>query len=73
MDFDVPNLIASVLFSLIGFMYLKHGKKAVEMKFAISGILLVVFGYFTPSVPWTVGVGIILCASPFFIGRNQQL
>lgn len=55
----------SLVFSLIGFFYLKHGKRVVDMKFAIAGILLVIFGYFTPTIAWTIGVGVLLCAAPF--------
>lgn len=55
------------MFSLVGFLYLKQGKKNAEMKYAIAGILLVVFGYFTPSVAWTIGIGILLSAAPFLI------
>ncbi len=46
-------------------MYLKHGKRVAEMKFAICGMLLIIFGYFTPNIWWTIGIGILLCAGPF--------
>jgi hypothetical protein len=65
MDFDVPNLIAALVFGCLGLMYLKHAKKAIAMRFAITGILLVVFGYFTPSVAWTIGIGVVLALTPF--------
>ena len=65
MDFDVPNLIASLLFSVIGLFYFKYAKRNSELKFAVVGALLMAFGYFTPNIWWTIGVGIAIGAIPF--------
>ncbi len=54
-------------------MYLKRGKKNVEMKFAIFGMLLIIFGYFTPNIWWTIGIGLLLCFGPFLpMGQKPQ-
>ncbi len=65
MDFSPGNIAVSVVTSLIGFFYLKHGKRNADMKFAIFGMLLMVYSYFTPSVLWSAGIGVLLAAGPF--------
>ena len=69
MNFDVPNIVVMLIFSGIGFVYLSYGRKLGEFDFIISGVLLMVYSYFTPSVLWTVIVGAIITAIPYIRRR----
>jgi hypothetical protein len=65
LDFDAPNIICSVLFSVVGLAYLRFGKRRTEPKFYFVGAVLLVYSYAMPSLAWNIGVGILLTAVPF--------
>lgn len=65
MDFDAPNIIAMVVFSGVGFVYFSYGKRMTEPRFMLSGAALFAYSYFTPSIAWTVGLGLLISAVPF--------
>jgi hypothetical protein len=69
MSFDPKTLLLAFIFSIFGMAYLSFGKKRQEMRFVISGILLMVFTYFVDSTQWTVVWGVGLLASPFLMAR----
>lgn len=65
MTFDFPNIMVALLFSAVGFVYMSFGKRRTEPKFFIVGALLLAYSYFTPTLAWNIGVGILLSAVPF--------
>lgn len=65
MTFDAPNIIVALIFSAVGFVYLSFGKKTTRPKYFISGALLLAYSYFTPTLAWNIGVGLLLSAIPF--------
>ncbi len=65
MTFDFPNIMVALFFSAVGFVYFSFGKKQTQPKFFITGAALFVYSYFTPTLAWNIGVGILLAAVPF--------
>lgn len=66
MDLSLPSpaaLLASLVFSVIGFGVFMYGKKQGLVKPIAIGVALMVFPYFVSRVwlQWVIGVG--LCAS----------
>ena len=69
MTWDLPNIVVSVLFSLVGLAFLRFGKKQNEIRFAVLGVLLMGYSYFMPSLVWNILVGAALAAAPYTIWR----
>lgn len=67
MDFDFSVIVASVVFSAIGYFYFSYGKRMTNFPLAATGMALMVYGYFTPSLLACVGVGSMLLALPFVL------
>ena len=65
MKFDLVNILALLIFSSAGLIYIKYGKTSGEMRFVVAGVLLLVYGYFTPSIAWSIILGAIFAVSPF--------
>ncbi|WP_035051712.1 hypothetical protein [Andreprevotia chitinilytica] len=55
-------LFAGFLFSLIGFIAFRYGKKQQQMKTMIIGIALMVYPYFVPETWMLYLIGVALCA-----------
>jgi hypothetical protein len=60
-------LLWSVLFGGIGTGYFIYGKKQRAIVPLCTGIALLVFPYFVPTVTLLVLVGVVLVAIPYFI------
>jgi hypothetical protein len=61
------SLAMGVLTGAIGVGYFIYGKRQARFAPLVAGMLLCVYPYFVDSVPWLVGVGLLLIAAPFFI------
>jgi hypothetical protein len=59
-------LLWGLLFGSIGTGYVIYGHKQKAVVPLVAGIALIVFPYFVPNVYLLVGVGIALCAAPYF-------
>jgi hypothetical protein len=59
-DFSPYNLLSGFVFSLIGWLVFRAGKRQSNISWVVSGILLMSYSMFTPSAMWTTGVGIAL-------------
>ena len=69
MDLDIPNLAFNFLFSIIGFALFRYAQKQLNIRGVAIGVALMGYGYFMPSLPWTIGVGIVLCTVAYFWAR----
>lgn len=65
MDFDWNVIIASLVFSAVGYVYFSYGRRTTNIQLVMIGISLMVYGYFTPSLLACVLVGSGLSALPF--------
>jgi len=65
MDFNIPSLVSSLIFSSIGFGYFLYGKRQQQFLFLIAGLALMIYPYII-SGAWTITiVGLVLLAGPF--------
>lgn len=60
MNFDPTWLFLSLIPSGIGFVLLVYGKKQERWPQLAAGLALLVYPYFTDTVPWLVGIGIAI-------------
>jgi hypothetical protein len=60
LDFDTNSLLAGLLVSSIGFVLFRYGKKMGRPPQLVTGIVLMVYPYFITSVPWMLGVAVLL-------------
>ena len=67
MDFNWPNIIVSLIFSVVGFGYFRYGKRLQAPVHMMTGAILMGYGYFVDSWWVNILIGAALCAVPFFI------
>jgi len=60
MNLDVNALLASLLISSVGFVFLAYGKKQQRLPQVLAGVGLMAFPYFVSSVPWMLGIAVAL-------------
>jgi hypothetical protein len=61
MSLDASSLIAGLVVSGIGYVLFTYGRKQARPPQILGGLLLMVFPYFVPSVPWMLLVAAALC------------
>ena len=60
-----PQLLISLLFSLIGYFAWRHGRRESDIRALIIGITLMFYPYLVPNVWAMFGVGVALTAGLF--------
>ncbi len=63
------SILASIIFSLVGLVYLKQGKADGDAVKLVCALALLVFPYFVGGVIWVVLIGAALTALPFVARR----
>lgn len=66
---DPWGILFSVIFSLVGMVYLKQGKTSGDFTKLACGIALMAFPYFVGGALWIALVGAALTALPFILER----
>ena len=66
MSFDATWLMLSLIPSGVGFVLFVYGKKQGEWALLVGGLLLMIYPYFTETVPALIGVGVVLAATIYF-------
>jgi hypothetical protein len=61
-DIDASSLIAGLVVSSIGYVLFSYGRKMTRPPHLLGGLILMVFPYFVPGVPWMLALGAVLCA-----------
>jgi hypothetical protein len=66
-DFSMSNILAGLIFGVIGLWIFRRGRKEANNKIVVIGMLLMVYPMFTngPVQDWGVGVG--LCWLFYFL------
>lgn len=67
MDFDPTVLILSLIPSGIGFVLFTYGRKSDRWPQLVTGILFMVYPYFTGGVTAMVSVGLLLGAALYLM------
>ena len=63
------TLLASLVFSMVGLVYLKQGKNEGDVTRMVCGAALLVYSYFVPGALLVVAVGALLTALPFILRK----
>mgnify|MGYP001478825153 CR=1 FL=1 len=66
---DAWSILASLIFSLVGLVYLKQGKTDGDVTKLVCGVALMAFPYFISGVLWIALIGAALTALPFISQR----
>lgn len=62
MDLDVSSIAAGFVVSGVGFVLFNYGRKMGRIPHVLTGLILMVFPYFVPSVLVMFGIAALLCA-----------
>lgn len=60
-------LFASLIFSIIGLVAFRHGKKNTLLAPTILGIALMAYTYFVDGIWLVYGIGLALCAALYYL------
>jgi hypothetical protein len=63
----VAALLWGLLFSSAGLGFFLYGRKQQRLVPLLCGLTLMLYPYFVPNIPLLVGIGIALCALPYFV------
>jgi hypothetical protein len=69
MNFDASTLIAGFVVSGIGFVLFSYGRKMGRAPHVVTGIVLMVFPYFVPTVLLMFGIAALLCGALYMAAR----
>lgn len=70
LDFSISGLLASLIFSVLGFWVFKEGKRRNNLHWLVIGIFLMVYTYFVNSIYLDWGVGVVLVYGAYHF-RNE--
>ena len=59
-NLDASSLIAGFVVSGVGFVLFSYGRKLSRIPQMCGGLILMVFPYFVPSVPWMLAIAGLL-------------
>ncbi|CAK0773172.1 conserved hypothetical protein [Gammaproteobacteria bacterium] len=65
---SVWGIFASIVFSVIGLVYIRYGKKRGPLSTMIYGFILLLFPYFVSDTATMIAIGTIISAMPLFFG-----
>ena len=63
------GMIASLVFSCVGYFYFKRGRSESDTNKLVCGIAMMVYPYFVTNALYITLVGAVLMAAPFIIER----
>jgi hypothetical protein len=69
MDLSPPQIMATLVGSGVGFVYLSYGRSEADWPLAASGLALMTSSFFFTSLLWIVVVGAAIAAAPFACRR----
>jgi uncharacterized membrane protein len=67
LNFSAGMLLWGLLFSSIGLGYFMYGRKQRKVVPLICGLCLMAYPYFISNLGVLVGVGVLVCAVPYFL------
>lgn len=62
MELDASSLIAGFVVSGVGFVFFNYGRKMGRPIHVVTGLLLMVYPYFVPTVWIMLVIGALVCA-----------
>jgi hypothetical protein len=69
MGMSMWGIIASLAFSLLGYLYVKWGRSRNDVTEIVCGVLLMLYPYFVTKTLYIVGAGLVIAAAPYVLGN----
>ncbi|MFM6928845.1 MAG: hypothetical protein ACKOX6_10305 [Bdellovibrio sp.] len=66
LNFDMSSIIAGLIFGLVGWYVLKHGRREANMRNVGFGLALMIYPYFVDGPKLTWAIGLALCGFAYF-------
>jgi len=61
-DFSVSTILAGLLFGVAGLWLVRNGRREGNLRWAMIGVVLMIYPYFSPNAYVDWGLGFFLCA-----------
>jgi hypothetical protein len=71
MDLSPPHILATLVGSGVGYVYLSYGRSEADWPLAASGLALMTYGFFLRSLLGIVVVGAAIAVAPFVCRRSS--
>jgi hypothetical protein len=69
--FSISNLVAGILFGIIGYWVYRQGRKQVKNRNVFLGIVLMGYPYFVDNPKLTWGIGFLVCGIIYYFWDND--
>ncbi len=69
-DLDAGTLITGLLVSGVGYVFFSYGRKMSRPLHVLTGLVLMVYPYFVPSVVLSLAIGALLCGLNYLAVRS---
>lgn len=66
LSFDVPSLIAGLVFGIVGLYVFRRGKKESSMRLVMLGLALMIYPYFVEGATLNWLVGFLLSGASYY-------
>jgi multisubunit Na+/H+ antiporter MnhE subunit len=66
LSFDVPSLIAGLVFGIVGLYVFRRGKKESSMRLVVLGLALMIYPYFVDGATLNWVVGFLLSGASYY-------
>ena len=70
MNLSLPQIVATLVGSGVGYVYLSYGRSQTDWPLAASGLTLMTYSLFVSSVLWLVVIGAAIAVAPFVCRRS---
>jgi hypothetical protein len=71
MDLNPLQILAALVGSALGYVYLSYGRSQEDWPLVASGIALMAYSFFVTSLLWLVVVGVAIAVAPFGYRRSS--
>ena len=71
MDLNPLQILAALVGSAFGYIYLSYGRSQGDCALVASGIALIAYSFFVTSLLWLVLVGVAIAAARFECRRSS--
>lgn len=68
--FSASQILASLIFSVIGIYVFRHGKKTLNYPVILTGVVMMIYPLFTSGWLQDWGVGIALCMAAYYFNER---
>lgn len=66
LSFDVPSLIAGLIFGIVGLYVFRRGRKESSMRLVMLGLALMIYPYFVDGATLNWVVGFLLSGASYY-------